>query len=137
MTSLTHTSVRATVTAQNSRQCLAPSALRRGIENIPITNELFSCWSGTSPLAAAVLTSRPHSAYTKIVDVWFEAAADGEGLVHSIIERSRLRGDAAVKWEFAHANEAPAFARDLGFDVLPTPYLSGAGTEGCAAWRCG
>ncbi|MGO4103646.1 peptidase C39 family protein [Leifsonia sp. YAF41] len=130
MTSLTHSTVRTVTAAELTSVIGAERAAAWHREHPYYERTVLLLERDDSPLAAAVVTSRPHSAYTKIVDVWFEAAADGEELLHSIIERSRLRGDAAVKWEFAHANEAPAFASDLGFDVLPTPYLSGAGTEG-------
>lgn len=71
-------------------------------------------------VGAALVTSRPHTAYRKIVDaVGSPQAVDA--LAEAVVEHARKDGAVQVKWE------GPATA--AGFTPLTPPVPSGPGTE--------
>ncbi|TFB83717.1 hypothetical protein E3O44_17800 [Cryobacterium algoricola] len=84
--------------------------------------------------AAALLSSRPHTAAVKIVDV-VAAAGLSEAAAHAAVLRlvtaiqatARSRGLASVRWE---AHPGAADPGSFGFQSLPAPRPSGPGTAG-------
>jgi len=80
--------------------------------------------------SAALTSGRPNTQYTKVVDLWASTDAAGEKLLDHLIETSKARGDAGMKWEVLHGDSLPAFAASRGFKQLHSPIASAAGTEG-------
>lgn len=85
--------------------------------------------------AGAVLSSaRPNTLYTKIVDILAQDAEAAATLAHRVLEDSRARGEACVKWQIAEDSErrdaCVRLATELGFTPLRSPHISAAGTEG-------
>lgn len=73
-------------------------------------------WSG-----AALVTSRPSTAYLKIVD----AIGDVPSVVDAVVERARAEGLVQVKWEGWTVNDTDAAAS--GFSPLRAPLTADAG----------
>ncbi|MFJ4842453.1 peptidase C39 family protein [Streptomyces sp. NPDC088746] len=89
---------------------------------------------GAGPVAAALVTARPHTAYLKIVD----AVGDVPAAVEAVVAHARDRGLVQVKWEGWTAS--PEAAAAAGFAPLRPPLLpvedgAGPGT-GYVRWLC-
>lgn len=80
--------------------------------------------------SAALTSGRPNTQYTKVVDLWASTDAAGEKLLERLIETSKVRGDAGMKWEVPHGESLPPFAASRGFEQLHSPIASADGTEG-------
>ncbi|MFC8227820.1 peptidase C39 family protein [Streptomyces sp. NPDC057287] len=84
--------------------------------------------------AAALVTSRPHTAYLKIVD----AVGDVPAAVAAVVAHARGQGLAQVKWEGWTAGHETAAA--AGFTELRPPLAQSEGADGPAAgyvrWLC-
>jgi hypothetical protein len=97
-------------------------------------------WMLDSPTgsAAALTSGRPNTRYTKLVDLWLDAApatatnadAAARTLLDQVIAASVARGDACLKWQLPADADFPGFARDLGFTELREPISSADGTQG-------
>ncbi|GLY15520.1 hypothetical protein Kisp01_25350 [Kineosporia sp. NBRC 101677] len=70
-------------------------------------------------VAAALVTSRPHTSYQKIVDV-VGTSAGVDAVVEAVFEDARRAGAVAVKWEGGWG---------AGFTQLEPPLVSGPGTS--------
>jgi len=88
--------------------------------------------------AAALLSSRPHTAAVKIVDVVTASGLSGPAarsatlrLVGAVQAAARDRGLASVRWE---AHPGAADPGSFGFQPLPAPRRSGPGTAGPAGF---
>ncbi|MFF2330002.1 MULTISPECIES: peptidase C39 family protein [unclassified Streptomyces] len=84
--------------------------------------------------AAALVTSRPHTAYLKIVD----AVGDVSAAVEAVVSHARHRGLAQVKWEGWTASRETAVA--AGFAPLRVPRAHAKDASGPGAgyvrWLC-
>jgi hypothetical protein len=88
------------------------------------------------PMAAVLTRSRPATAATKIVDLWWADAESGAAALDAVITRARARRDAVVKWELPDGATLPDFGVERGFVPMRAPW-SAVGTEsmqGFALW---
>lgn len=82
---------------------------------------------GEGPVAAALVSARPGTAYLKIVD----AVGDVAAAVAATVAHARRQGLAQVKWEGWTAS--PEEAAAAGFAALGTPLAQSEGAAGPAA----
>ncbi|MEV8228761.1 peptidase C39 family protein [Streptomyces sp. NPDC079167] len=89
---------------------------------------------GTGPVAAALVTARPHTAYLKIVD----AVGDVPAAVEAVVAHARDRGLVQVKWEgWTASPEAAAAAGFVPLRPPLSPVEDGAGPDtGYVRWLC-
>lgn len=95
-------------------------------------------WHDDAPVAAIMTSARPATAATKIVDSWWAEGHEAEARVvlAAVIDASRARADAAIKWEIGAGLTLPTFAADAGFAPMSRPW-SAKGTEelsGAVLW---
>lgn len=90
------------------------------------------------PVAAVLTSSRPHTAYVKVVDVWASEVAQVRALLAEVVERAERDGAAAVKLEahpwsgwWSTGDASPLSS--LGFERMRDPIVSSAGTDGAVA----
>ncbi|WP_017545060.1 peptidase C39 family protein [Nocardiopsis prasina] len=88
----------------------APDRSTHSPEIVAVTDGASGAWTG-----AALVTSRPGSAYAKIVD----AVGDGPRTVGAVVAFARERGLSQVKWE--GWTVSPGQAGALGFTPLESP----------------
>lgn len=115
-----------------TRMLGAERAARWSIDRGPYNPLVRLAGSADAPLAAVLTSSRPATATTKIVDLWWADGCrdDAIALVDAVIADAVRDGQAAVKWELPDDAELPDFAAARGFRALRPPYPSAAGTSG-------
>ena len=91
--------------------------------------ELVLAHDKTGLAAAILVTHRPYTAYRKIARVWLRSTAALDAAVEHLVGHiQQLGGVAALKWQDEQATQRDHAIRN-GFETMPAPVPSGAGTS--------